>query len=197
MAIVITNGKYYITYTETGATKKTTDIECAYQYVSISEAKHGMLKAKRKTNGYYIYDTLTNRTVWKLMTREELDQLRKDRLQTSDVKRNSNGKIKRRSYSQETRRFIYNKADGCCELCGRQLLFEDMTIDHVIPLSMGGLDSVENLSCVCLADNRFKSNILPDDFMERITEIYLYQMRKKYGNKLKWKMIHRTLMKLN
>jgi 5-methylcytosine-specific restriction endonuclease McrA len=112
------------------------------------------------------------------------------------VKRCKNGKIKRKKYSQDTRKLIYNKAGGRCELCGRAILFEDMTLDHVKPLSMGGLDEVENLACVCLADNRFKDNVLPEDFIQRITEIFLYQTEKKNGNSLKWKIVHRMLVKM-
>lgn len=197
MAIVITDGKYYVRYTDTGATKKTVDFSSANQFATVNEAIIGMKQARKKTKNFYVYNTTDNRVLWKWMTKEEIEQIRRDKQQTSFINRENNGKIKRKVYSRETRRFIYNKANGCCELCGKKLLFEDMTIDHVIPLSVGGLDSVDNLSCVCLADNRFKSNILPDDFMDRITEIYLYQMEKKYKSKLKWKIIHRLLKKLN
>ena len=61
---------------------------------------------------------------------------------------------------------------------------------------MGGLDEVENLSCVCLDDNRFKSNILPEDFMERITSIFMYQMERKNSQSLKWKIVHKLLVKM-
>ena len=71
-----------------------------------------------------------------------------------------------------------------------------MTIDHVNPLSMGGEDDVENLACTCYPCNLFKGNILPDDFMERITEIFMYQMEKKSKGKLKWKIVHRILRKM-
>ena len=41
-----------------------------------------------------------------------------------------------------------------------------------------------------------KGNILPDDFMERITEIFMYQMEKKSKGKLRWKIVHRILNKI-
>ncbi len=46
MAIVITNGTYYIRYTNIGATKKTSNINNAYQFSSVDEAIKGMKKAK-------------------------------------------------------------------------------------------------------------------------------------------------------
>lgn len=77
MAIVITNGKYYITYTNTGATKKISDINLAYQFPNINTAISGMKQAKGKTQGYYVYDTHTQRILWKWLTKEERLEARK------------------------------------------------------------------------------------------------------------------------
>lgn len=196
MAIVITNGTYFISYTENNKMIKNKDIETAYNFPVISDAIKVMIHSTRKTKGYYVLDTFTNHVLWKHMTSEEYEKIKMEKLERVEAKRDNKGKIKRRTYSQDTRKLIYNNAGGCCELCGKKLLFEDMTIDHVIPLSMGGADEVENLSCVCLSDNKFKSNILPDDFMERITEIFMYQMEKKYSYSLKWKIVHKLLVRM-
>lgn len=114
-----------------------------------------IFKAPGKCKGYYPYDT-------------------------EDTNCECSGKRKRKKYSKEERKIIYNKSNGCCELCGKRLLFEEITLDHIVPLSMGGADDMENLQASCYACNQFKSNILPDDFMERIIKIFLYQMEKKY-----------------
>ncbi len=196
MAIVITNGKYYIYYTDTGATKKISDINLACQFPTLADAIKGMKKAEKQTKNYYVFDTLTQRILWKWMTQEELDEIRKSKMSMSLVKRNKNGKIKRKSYSDDTKKLIYLNAKGRCELCGKKILFEDMTIDHVNPLSMGGEDDVSNLACTCFPCNVFKGNILPDDFMERIKEIFIYQMERKQQGKIKWKILHRILMKM-
>ena len=82
------------------------------------------------------------------------------------------------------------------ELCGRKILFEDMTIDHVTLLAMGGEDDVKNLSCTCYPCNLFKGNILPSDFMERITDIFLYQMERRHKDRVKWKIVHKILNKM-
>ena len=195
MAIVITNGTYYIEYTENGGTKKTTDINCAYQFNSVSDAIKGMKKAERKTKDYYVFDTFTNRVIWKWMTREERIEMLENK-QTLTAERDNKGKIKRKTYSQDARKLIYNYANGRCTLCGRKILFEDMSIDHIRPLSMGGADVVENLTCTCYACNLFKGNILPDDFMERVSLIYLYQMEKRCKSKLRWKIIRGMLNKM-
>ena len=72
----------------------------------------------------------------------------------------------------------------------------EMTLDHIVPLSMGGEDSMENLQTACYACNQFKSNILPDDFMDRIIKIFLYQMEKRYKDRFKWKIVHKMLNKM-
>ena len=65
-----------------------------------------MKHSTRKTKGYYVLDTFTNRMLWKHMTNEELVQVKRDKAKSLDIKRNSKGKIKRRIYSQDTRKFI-------------------------------------------------------------------------------------------
>ena len=196
MAIVITNGNHYITYTDSGATKKTTDINSAFQFSTVAEAIKGMKKAEEKTKSYFVFDTLTQHILWKWMTEEEIKEMRKNKVSLSMVRRDSKGKIKRKSYSEDTRKLIYLNAGGRCELCGRKILLEDMTIDHITPLAMGGEDDVENLSCTCYPCNLFKGNILPSDFMERITDIFLYQMERRHKDRVKWKIVHKMLNKM-
>lgn len=175
MSFVLTNGNYYITHADTGAIKKTDNLEEAEQYTSINKAIIDMKKAPKKTNQYYVFDTETKKVCYKHNP--------------------SKSKARRKKYSVDARKLIYDKADGKCELCGRKIVFEDMTLDHVKPLSMNGEDNISNLQCSCLACNQFKGSILPDDFMERVTSIFLYQMEKKQGNKLPWKITKYILNK--
>lgn len=92
---------------------------------------------------------------------------------------------------------IYNNADRRCQLCGRKITYKDMTLDLIVPLAMGGADEVENLSCTCFTCNQFKGSILPDDFLNRILQIFLYQMNKKHCSNWKWKIIRKILLKLS
>lgn len=196
MAIVLTNGTFYIWYTDTGATKKTTDIDNAFQFQSVTKAIQGMKKAKGKTKNYYVFDTLNQRILWKWMTPDEIAEVKRQQKPLSMIKRDKNGKIVREHYSGDTRKLIYLNAHGRCELCGREILFDDMTIDHVNPLSMGGEDDVSNLAAACIQCNQFKGNILPEKFMERISLIYLYQMEKKHKGELGWEIVHMMLKKM-
>ena len=91
---------------------------------------------------------------------------------------------------------IYDTTKGRCALCGRKITYDKMSLDHILPLAMNGDDNVSNLQCTCTACNLFKGSVLPSDFMERITEIFLYQMDKKQGKRLLWKFVHRLLNKM-
>ena len=168
MGYVLTNGKYYIRISPTGATEKTLDIREARIYLTTDKAKKRLQKALGKTRGYYILD-----------------------METDSKYQFSHGRIK---FPRETRELIYRSADGRCALCGRKLQIDDMTLDHITPLSMGGNDTLDNIQCACKACNQFKSNILPDDFMNRITEIFMYQTRKRLGDGVKWRLLQ-TLIK--
>lgn len=83
MAILLTNGNHYITYTDSGATKKTTDINSAFQFATVAEAIKGMKKAEEKTKSYFVFDTLTQRILWKWMTEEEIKEMRKNKVSLS------------------------------------------------------------------------------------------------------------------
>jgi hypothetical protein len=94
MAIVITNGNHYITYTDSGATKKTTDINSAFQFSTVAEAIKGMKKAEEKTKSYFVFDTLTQRILWKWMTDEEIKEMWKNKVSLSMVRRIAKEKSK-------------------------------------------------------------------------------------------------------
>lgn len=183
MAIVITNGIHYIAYGKDGKIRKTSDINEAKTFLTVIDAVVEIQKHSAQTKKCEVFDTITNKVLWRWMTDQEKIAMRENRKK----------KTKRKTYSQDARKLIYNKANGRCELCGRKIIFEDMTVDHIIPLSQGGLDEVENLQCTCNACNQFKQNIKPDEFNKRVAEIFLYQMEKKYGMGLKWKIVYKLL----
>ncbi|QJU17739.1 hypothetical protein HL650_11780 [Blautia pseudococcoides] len=76
------------------------------------------------------------------------------------------------------------------------MTFEELTLDHIVPLAMNGMDCVCNLQATDAACNSFKGCILPEKFMDRITEIFMYQMDKKYSDKINWKMVRNLLMEI-
>lgn len=166
MSIVLTNGCHYIAYGKNGTIIKVTHIEQAKDFYSVERAINQKRKTLGKCAGYYYIDT-----------------------ESKAYKR----KTKRKIYSDEERKIIYDKSGGRCELCGLRITQENMTLDHIIPLSMGGRDDMENLQAACFACNQFKRNILPEDFMGRIVKIFLYQTEKKCGKDMKLRIIHKLV----
>lgn len=54
-----------------------------------------------------------------------------------------------------------------CQYCGE--FTDDGELDHVIPLSRGGTDAIDNLVWACKQCNRSKHNRMPDDFVSETT----------------------------
>ena len=81
MTILLTNGKYYIAHNRTGAVIKVADIEQAQDFYSVERAINQRNRTPGKCAGYYYIDTEKNKA-----------------------------KIKRKSYSDEERKIIYNKS---------------------------------------------------------------------------------------
>ncbi|MGN9126022.1 HNH endonuclease [Oliverpabstia intestinalis] len=174
MAIVLTNGEYFIKTSKTGGIEKTTDIREAQTFYSCNVAMNKAFKAPGKCKGYYPYDF--------------------DDITSCGIKINK--KQNRKKFTTEQRKIIYQKANGRCQLCGRKIEYEDMTLDHIVPLSLGGADEMDNLQCTDFACNKFKANIFPAEFAHRITEIFMFQMEKKHSNRLKWKIARKLMMEM-
>lgn len=178
MAIVLTNGKYYITHSNTGKVIKVTDIEQAQDFYSVEKAIRQKNKSPGKCKGYYYMDT-------SIEILEEIEENIKEKK-----------KVKRKSFTQKERLIVYNKTKGYCYLCGEFVDYNSFEIEHNIPISKGGTNVLENLFCACHSCNIIKHDIYPEDFMEKISKIYLFQMGKKYESSLKWKFLHKLLLRL-
>lgn len=77
------------------------------------------------------------------------------------------------------RKTIKEKWNNECAYCGSE---ENLTLDHVIPLSNGGLDITQNIVCCCRDCNHDKShNKLEDWFMKKYFFSY-----ERYGKILEW-----------
>lgn len=172
MAIIITDGKQYIKYNfgeNYSKFKIVIERERATEFRNCSYAIKAFRKYERTLKDFYVYDEEDQNICYRHITR--------------------------RTWSQTARKVIYNQADGCCQLCGRKIDYCEMTLDHIYPLSMGGKDEMENLQCTCKTCNEFKDNILPDQFLNRVTEIFLYQMKKKCNNDWIWNVTERLIKK--
>lgn len=62
-----------------------------------------------------------------------------------------------------SRRNIFLRDRNTCQYCGRRFAKHELTIDHVIPRSRGGIDAWENLVLACLSCNTRKKNRTPEE----------------------------------
>jgi 5-methylcytosine-specific restriction endonuclease McrA len=58
---------------------------------------------------------------------------------------------------------IYLRDKHICQYCGQKLPSSELTLDHVVPASLGGRKVWENIVTCCVACNRRKGNRAPAD----------------------------------
>ncbi|MBI9016068.1 MAG: HNH endonuclease [Phycisphaerae bacterium] len=59
------------------------------------------------------------------------------------------------------RRNIFARDNNHCQYCGRKFKTSELTLDHVVPRSLGGRASWENLVCACVKCNNRKGGRTP------------------------------------
>ncbi len=64
----------------------------------------------------------------------------------------------KRSFDEGQKLAIYYRDNGKCQLCKINVPINDSEFDHVIPLSQGGLTTVNNGQLLCKACNRRKGD---------------------------------------
>lgn len=59
-----------------------------------------------------------------------------------------------------SREQVRSRAQGCCEYCSSQERFatQSFSIDHIIPIQVGGREDLENLAFACQGCNSHKYN---------------------------------------
>ncbi len=82
------------------------------------------------------------------------------------------GKWKKRGAEKGARRWsvktLIKKHNGLCALCGVVCTFDinednQATVDHVVPISKGGLDVITNMQLLCRKCNTEKGDTVLDD----------------------------------
>lgn len=66
----------------------------------------------------------------------------------------------RRLFTYEERSATLKRSSGVCACCSKKLTTKTMTMDHIIPISRGGTNDMENLVALCLECNKAKGNLL-------------------------------------
>lgn len=66
------------------------------------------------------------------------------------------------------RQEVYRRDERVCVYCGTECEAEELTIDHVIPLALGGLDEMTNWATCCLSCNGRKAAQPLKEFLESL-----------------------------
>lgn len=164
----------FIGYSDTRKVIHVRELENAHKFATPNEARNARKKASKKMAYFKVY---------MLMGDGKLEKL------SEDVP-------KRKSFSKEERAKIYRKTKGHCYLCGEFVDYKSFEIEHEVPLSKGGTNDLSNLFCACHICNLIKHDIYPEDFMKRISKIFIYQMQIKHRKHLRWKIAYRNLNRL-
>ena len=88
---------------------------------------------------------------------EELQRVLGFSLADPDVVQLPPGKICKTAVSYRRRRRVFERDGHKCVSCGS---FDELTIDHIIPRSLGGTNAELNLQTLCFACNGAKANRL-------------------------------------
>jgi len=70
---------------------------------------------------------------------------------------------------RQLREEVYKRDGYCCQFCGEKLPPSQLTIDHLVPLALGGLDELTNYVTCCRPCNERKANQPLDVFAQSIS----------------------------
>lgn len=81
------------------------------------------------------------------------------------------------------RELVYQKYDGHCAYCGRELAMKDMQVDHIVSRYNNGTDDLDNLNPACRMCNFRKGVYTIEQFRREIQDQAKTAMRT-FGNRM-------------
>lgn len=163
----------YIVESPSGGIGKTTDKDKATIFPSRAKIKKVKEHAPKKTSGFMIEELSKPESNPGVIS----DPIPMPAQHVKEIQ--SEDMSKRIVFPQETRMSVYNQSEGRCVYCGRFIPFDEMTIDHIVPLSKGGTNYEKNLQCCCKECNLMKQDLLECDFNKKMKEILKHQLKQK------------------
>ena len=101
------------------------------------------------------------------LIKESIEEANRSRNKSSSSKKTrkqkSKSKInkKRSRYISSTVRYaVLHRDNNRCVACGLTAKETQLQIDHIVPFSKGGSNSIDNLQTLCIDCNRGKSNLI-------------------------------------
>jgi len=81
-----------------------------------------------------------------------------------------------------TRRAVFLRDRFCCQYCGRRFISCELTWDHLIPFSVGGKSTWDNVLTACYKCNEHKADKMPDFSGRTLNGLRPLKMPKKPTN---------------
>ena len=163
----------YIVESPSGGISKTTDKSQATIFSSKTKIKKIKSHAPKKTSGFIAEELAKPESKSEVIS----DPIPIPSQQTKEIQ--SEDMSKRIVFPQETRMSVYNQSEGRCVYCGRFIPFDEMTIDHIVPLSKGGTNYEKNLQCCCKECNLMKQDLLESVFYRKLKVFLMHQVKQK------------------
>ncbi len=98
--------------------------------------------------------------------------------------------------NKKLRMQVYEKYNGHCSYCGKEIEIKEMQVDHIIPRRNGvdclideiDINNIENLNPSCMRCNHYKRANSLETFrrmlktlQERVRKIYICKVAEDYG----------------
>ncbi|MFZ0546500.1 MAG: HNH endonuclease signature motif containing protein [Candidatus Promineifilaceae bacterium] len=91
--------------------------------------------------------------------------------------------------SESQRQAIITRAGGCCEYCQSQLKYspDSFATEHIVPRSLGGQTSLDNLALACLGCNGYEYNKVEavDPATEQFVPLY-HPRKERWSDHFSW-----------
>lgn len=95
----------------------------------------------------------------------------------------------RRRLTKSERMKILKKTDGHCAYCGCRIVYNEMQIDHVVPIYNGGEDTESNMLPACRSCNHYKGTSSLGAFRHKLEKMLdvlerdsvTYKIAKRFG----------------
>lgn len=91
--------------------------------------------------------------------------------------------------SKIDRQKVWEKYNGRCAYCGKEIALKDMQVDHIKPKRCGGDDCIDNLNPSCRLCNHYKRADSVNNFrnwklngiVDRLRKNYIFKVAERYG----------------